>query len=212
MRTIPAEPASAPRPMATSPISLRSVCFAAVITTRVWAAGGSAAARRPFYAFTRAGRGCGAAAGGHRLLDVGDDIFGRLDTDRETHEIVAHARLELLLRGELRVRGGRRMDDQRLGVADVGHVREQPRALHEAATGLAAALDAEADHRTIETAVVVLLRQGVRVVRRQARVAHPADFRMALEEPGHAVAVRAVTLHAQRQRLEPLQEEEGVER
>src|SRR5674476_1179262 len=92
MRTIPAEPASAPRPMATSPISLRSVCFAAVITSR--ACGRRAAHRPPAAHSTRSPALVEGAAPlpaaapsqsglSQRLLDVGDDIFGRLDTDRE---------------------------------------------------------------------------------------------------------------------------------
>ena len=45
----------------------------------------------------------------------------------------------------MRGRGG--MDDQRLGVADVGEMREQLQPLDEAPAGLAAALDVEAEDR-----------------------------------------------------------------
>ena len=55
------------------------------------------------------------------------------------------ARGPLLLFGQLLVRGASRVDDQRLGVAHVGQVREQLDAVDEAAAGLEAALDAEGE-------------------------------------------------------------------
>src|SRR6185369_10147908 len=52
---------------------------------------------------------------------------------------------ELLLRTELRVRGGGRMDRQAARVADIGDVVEQLESVDEAAPGLLAALELEAD-------------------------------------------------------------------
>ena len=45
-----------------------------------------------------------------------------LDADRQTHHVGQHTGVQLLLRAQLAVRGGRRVDYQRAGVADVGQV------------------------------------------------------------------------------------------
>ena len=54
---------------------------------------------------------------------------------------------DLLLVGELAVRGRGRMDDQRAGVADIGEMREQLQRLDQLDAGLVAALQAEGEHR-----------------------------------------------------------------
>ena len=46
----------------------------------------------------------------------------------------------------------------------------------------------------------------------QERVVHPRHVRIAMEPLGDGQRVAAVRTDAERQRLEPLQEEEGVER
>ena len=57
-----------------------------------------------------------------RLIDVHDDIAHVLDPDGETDIILRHTGRLLLCPRELLVRGGGRMDDEALGVADVGQV------------------------------------------------------------------------------------------
>ena len=54
---------------------------------------------------------------------------------------------ELLLGGELRVRGRRRVDDQRAHVADVGDVAVQRQRVDERLAGLDAARELERQHR-----------------------------------------------------------------
>ena len=56
------------------------------------------------------------------------------------------------------------------------------------------------------------LREVVVAVAGQARIAHPRDLRMADEPLGHRLRVVAVALHAQRQRLDAGEDQEGVER
>src|SRR4051812_29125404 len=73
------------------------------------------------------------------LLEIGDDVFLVLDADREPHHVGAGAGLDLLGVAELAVRGGRRMDDQRAGVADVGEMREHPDVGDELDAGVVAA-------------------------------------------------------------------------
>lgn len=57
-----------------------------------------------------------------------------------------------------------------------------------------------------------LLRELVRRVRGEPRVGHPRDLRVLLEVLRERDRVAVVPLHAQAERLEPLQEEEGAER
>ena len=54
---------------------------------------------------------------GQRLVQVGDDVVDRLDTDREAHIVVGDAGELLLLGRELAVGGAGRVDRQALRVA-----------------------------------------------------------------------------------------------
>ena len=136
---------------------------------------------------------------------------GVLDPDADAHELGQHAgRLERRLR-ELAVgrRGG--MDHQRPRVADVGEVRAQLDRADEALARLAALGEPEREHRARPLRQVLL---GQRVVRvgRQPAVADPAHALVGLQELGDDLGVGDVRVHPQRQRLHPVQEQEGVER
>src|SRR3972149_5759687 len=103
------------------------------------------------------------------------------------------------------------MDDQRLRVADVGQQREDLDAVDEPATGFGPTLDTEG-YDAAKAAREVPLRQLVARVRLEARVADPAHLRSGLQPPRNGERVLAVPGDAQRQRLEALEEQEGVER
>ena len=60
-----------------------------------------------------------------------------LDADREADHVLRHAGGVQLTVVELRVRRRRRVDRERLGVADVGQVREQLQAVDERTAGIA---------------------------------------------------------------------------
>ena len=117
----------------------------------------------------------------------------------------------LLLVAQLLVGRAGRVDDQRLGVADVGQVREQLQPLDEAPAGLEAAPDAEGEDRAGAFGQVALGQCAVGAVR-QRRVVDPGDSRVRVQECGHRPRVGDVALHAQPERLQPLQEQERVER
>ena len=109
------------------------------------------------------------------------------------------------------MRGRARVDDERARVADVGQVRAQLDAADERLARLAAALAAEREHRA-RALRQVLLRQRVVGIVSQAGVADPAHARVLVQPLGDALGVGHVGVHAQRQRLHPLQDQEGVER
>lgn len=72
------------------------------------------------YTHIRLGRG-----GLDGLLDVGRDVINVLDADRDADEVRGDAGALELVRAQLLVRGAGRVDDQRLGVADIGEVAQQ---------------------------------------------------------------------------------------
>src|SRR5262249_36058708 len=130
---------------------------------------------------------------------------------REAHIVVADAGERLLLGRELAVSGAGRVDRQALGVADVGQVREQLQAINKRGTGRFSTLDAEAQDAALAPRQI-LLGPLIRRVLGQAGVVDPRDFGVLLEIPGDRQRVLAVALHAQPERLDALQEQEGVER
>jgi hypothetical protein len=87
--------------------------------------------------------------GGEGLVEVRDQVVHVLDADRQPHEVLRHAGVVELLGGELRVRRGRVVDRQRLGVADVGEVAEQLQRLDEPPAAVASGRDAEADQAAV---------------------------------------------------------------
>src|SRR5215469_196774 len=78
-----------------------------------------------------------------RLGEIVDDVGGRLDTDRQPHELLADAGGLELLGIHLLVRGRGRMDHQCLGIADIGKMADHAQAFDEFLPCSAAALDAE---------------------------------------------------------------------
>ena len=60
-----------------------------------------------------------------RLIEIGDDVVGVFDADRQPHHIRPGAGLHALLVGQLAVRGRGRMDDQAARVADIGEMAEE---------------------------------------------------------------------------------------
>ncbi len=131
-------------------------------------------------------------------------------TDRRTRSSVVPVD-DLLLWRQLGVGRRGRVDDQRLGVADVGEQREDLDVVDEPTAGLDAALDPEGDDATEATGQVTL-GELVGRVRLETRIADPGHLGSALEPLGHRQRVLAVALDPQRQRLEALQEQERVER
>jgi hypothetical protein len=62
---------------------------------------------------------------GERLIEIGDEIGRVFEPDRQTHHIWSRACGDLLLVGQLPVRGRGWMNDKRACVANIGKMREQ---------------------------------------------------------------------------------------
>src|SRR5216684_6879148 len=108
------------------------------------------------------------------------------------------------------MRGAGRMDDQRFGIANIGQVREQFDVANELFASLQSALDTKTENSSIAMSVI-FGRDLVLRMTGQAGIADPIDSRMTFQELGDAQGILAVTLHTQRQGLQPLQEQPRVE-
>ena len=109
------------------------------------------------------------------------------------------------------VRGAGGVQDQGAHVAEVGHPAEQAQRVHEPFGRRLPAVQGDAQHRPGPAGQVARGEVGGRAVR-QARVADRGHLGAPGEPAGHGQGVGAVLPHPQRQRLQALLEEEGVER
>src|SRR4029453_4315327 len=144
------------------------------------------------------------------LVEVGQDVVRVLEPDREPHQVLGHTGGALLVRLELLVGGGRRVDDQRARIADVGQEAEELHPVDERLSLGEAALHPERDQAS-EAALEVLPRQRVRRVLLETRVANPGHAGVLLEPAGHLERVLRVTAHAQVQGLQTVDEGVRVE-
>ena len=74
----------------------------------------------------REAHGSNLLRGAQRLPEIVNDIVRSLQTHRETHQFLADAGGGKRRGVHLLMRGARRMDDQRLGVADIGEMTCEP--------------------------------------------------------------------------------------
>ena len=114
------------------------------------------------------------------------------------------------LQEQERQQGGR-VDRQAPRVADIGDMVEHLKRLDELLSGLDATGELETNQRAI-TAGKIGVRSPARLTLHDARKDDPDDFFLFGQELGHLVGVLAMALHAERQRFQPLQEQERVER
>src|SRR4029079_3359682 len=105
-------------------------------------------------------------------VEIGNDVRHVLDADRETDDIgTGPGGLPLLL-GELAMGGRPWMDDQAPRIADIGEMREELDVGDKLDAGLAAALDAERQHRA-RALRAIFLPELVVAVAGQAGIAYP---------------------------------------
>src|SRR6185437_217078 len=135
-------------------------------------------------------------------VEIPGDVVQILDADRHPHQIRADPCLDLILRTELLMGGGSRVNDQALGVADVGQVREEAEAIDKGPPGRETSLDPEGQDAPGSIRQVPL-GQGMARARRQTGVADPGDGRVLLEEGGYRERVFGVTIDAEGERFQP---------
>src|ERR1700739_2396666 len=99
------------------------------------------------------------------------------------------------------------MNDERLGIADVGHEREKFQRIDELFAGLVSAFDTEGDERALAVGQVF---PGALVVGAglEAGIVDPIHAGMLLKVAGDSEGILRVALEAQVERLNALQQEE----
>lgn len=140
-----------------------------------------------------------------------DDVLDVFEAERDADHVGGDAAADLLLVGDLLVGGAPGVDDEGLCVADVGEVRAQLEVVDDGSDLVDVARDAERQHAALALGEN-LLRQRVVGVRLQPGVVDPGDAVVGLEPAGQREGVFDVARAAQRNRLEPLQEQPRVER
>ncbi len=101
------------------------------------------------------------------------------------------------------------MGDGGLAVAQVRGDRNQPRRIDETPGTFLAAADFEAEHGT--KALLLTPGQFMLGVAGKPGVIHPLDTRLLLQPFGQRLRARAMGLHTQAQRFQPLEKEPGIE-
>ena len=145
------------------------------------------------------------------LFEVPEEVLRVLEANGEADGARADASGDQFVVRELAMGGAGGVDDEALGVADVGEVGEQAHAADEVLAGLAAAIEVEAEHGA-GAAGEVLRHEPVVFRASEARVAYLGHVAAPGQPLGDGAGVADVAVHAQPQRLDPLQEQEGVER
>ena len=145
------------------------------------------------------------------LIEIGKDVVNVLDADRKPHIAVGDAGLRLLLWRKLRVRGAGRVDRERAYIADVGDVIEHLQAVDELASGIATALELEAD-QTAVTALEISIGTPLGLASHQAGEDCLGDFGVLGQVLRHGGRIAAMLAHAEHHGFETLDEHKRVER
>lgn len=117
-----------------------------------------------------------------------------MNTYRDTDHVGLDASLDLLVSRQLLVGRRRGVDDERLGIANVGQVRSELDAVDEGLGRVESTLAAKAQHRAKAVLAEVLLRVCVASVAGERRVANPRHLVVRREELRDRVGVVGVCL------------------
>src|SRR5437868_2718054 len=145
------------------------------------------------------------------MLQLGDQVLDVLDADRKADQSIADAEARAHVLRQRRMRHDRRVLDQALDAAEALGQREELAALEEALGCRQPTLENRRNHATVAL-VHLLRREQVLRMAREPGIDHALDLRMFCQPGGDVHGVAAMALHAQRQRLDAAQREEGIER
>ena len=144
------------------------------------------------------------------LVKVCRDVDKVFVANADADHVLLDAGRSLVLIAELLVRRARGVDDESLGVTDVGEVRRELDIVDELASSRDATLDAEREDSAIGARAEVLFRSLVRRMGLEARVRHPLDELVILQPLRQLIGVLGVRCAAERKRLQTLQQQEGA--
>ena len=146
-----------------------------------------------------------------RLVEICDDIVNVLGASGYADIVACYAGSNLFFGIELLMCRAGRVYHQCLAVANIGQMAGQLDAVDKLDARFPAAFDTEAEDGAL-TIGQIFLGQCVISMRFEPGVVHPVDLRLLLEPLRQRQRILRVPCHAQVQRLDPLQEQEGIER
>ncbi len=126
------------------------------------------------------------------LIQIPEQILRILQTDTQSHHVRRYPGPAHLLLAQLAVGGAGRMDGQALGIADIGHMAEEPQLVDEALAGLPPALDAEGENGARPLGQV-FPRPFMTGMIRQSGIADPIDLFVLEEKGSHGQGIVHVT-------------------
>ncbi|KAH3668973.1 hypothetical protein OGAPHI_002728 [Ogataea philodendri] len=152
---------------------------------------------------------------GERLFKVSNKVVDVLDTNTDSEKIRSDSRGLLLLIRKLFVSSGPWVDDQRLGVSNIGQVREQFEVVDKPRTALLELvvrrvvdwLHTKGEHSS-ESVDEIFLCVLVVFVRLQSRIRDPRNVWRLLKVLGQLQGVGCVSFSSECQSLESLQKQE----
>src|SRR5262245_29782098 len=144
------------------------------------------------------------AGSSERRLELRDQIVHVFDADRQADEPIADAKIRAHLRWQRRMGHDGRVLDEALDATETLGECEELAALEKTARRRETALQHRRDHAAV-AALHLPVGEGFLRMAREPRVVHPLHLSMAFEELRHGHCVRAVALHAKRERLDSSQ-------
>src|SRR5207245_6384677 len=129
-------------------------------------------------------------------VEIFDQVVRVFEADRQADRARADARFRERRVAHAKVRGARRVDHQRLRIADVGEVRKNSQRLDKAPAGGPVALQVEAEYRAA-AARKKALREGVVRMRRQLGIGNRFDRGLLAAQGDQLARLLQVFVHAQ---------------
>src|SRR6202453_2370631 len=149
-----------------------------------------------------------------RALQIGEQILHVLDSDGQTDHVLGNTRFFELARRQLAMSGGSRMGGERAYVADVHQSREQLQSIQKGGSAFAplsgGTLQPERQYAGRLPRQIFAHQRMVGMIL-ESRVGGPSDLSVFREVSSDFQRALADTVHSQRQRLNTLENQEGIE-
>ncbi len=145
------------------------------------------------------------------MRQIGEDIVDVLRADREADGRRLNPHKRQLFLAHLRVCGGRGMDHERFDIRNVREQRKQLQRFRELLRLLARAVEFKSEDRRAALGIIFVI-EFLFSAGRERRMVDLLHLGVLIQEIDHLQRVLHMPLHAEGQRLNALQEQEGVER
>ena len=145
------------------------------------------------------------------MPDIGDNVVYMLDADRQAHIAIRNAGSQSLFSCELRMGCCRWMNCKAARITNIGDVIVKLQSIDKSAAGFLATGKFK-PHEPTEAASQIPVSALAVNSPLHGGMNNPNDLFSLLEKINNRLRIRAVLLHAQRQRFKTLNNKEGIER